>query len=55
MSLRRIQNETLEQALARAGDGALAIESDRRVTACKVPPDLGQALRRLNPPTGTGV
>lgn len=55
MSLRRIQNETLEQALARAGDGALAIGSDGRVTACKVPPDLGQALRRLNPPTGTGV
>lgn len=55
MSLRRAQNETLEQALARAGEGALAIGPDGRVTACKVPPDLGQALRRLTPPAGTGV
>lgn len=55
MSLGRIRNEALEQALARAGDGALVIGPDWRVAACKVPLELGQALRRLNPPAGTGV
>jgi hypothetical protein len=55
MSPGRIRNKALEQALARAGDGAFAIGSDGRVAVCKVPPKLGQALRRFNPLTVSGV
>jgi hypothetical protein len=55
MSPGRIQNEGLEQALARAGDGAFAIGPDGRVAVCMVPPELGQALRRFNPLTVSRV